>query len=29
MVLHPIRRPVYKNPGLRLLKTNIIEAIAR
>jgi len=29
MVIHPVRRPVYKHPGLRLLKTNIIVAIAR
>ena len=29
VVIHPVRRPVYKHPGLRLLKTNIIVAIAR
>ena len=29
MVLHSVRRPVYNHRGLRLLKTNIIEPVAR
>jgi hypothetical protein len=29
VVLHQVRRPVYNYCGLRLLETNIIEAIAR